>query len=334
MKRTLRARGVDAVVAIGLMAAMPCAVHAEIQRTGDEPWYREPDADIPRAKALFAQAVDKHQQLVRGDARDLYDQALELWDNPDIRWNLALVLEDLGQYLRAHEQLDVALRWGDALGAERLREVRDRMQALEARHLARIEASSDEPGAEITLDGQPWFRGAGRKSKLVEPGEHYVAARKEGFFPVTRSVSVAAGHAARGALAMDADRLVETRRWPAWRPWIVVTAGAVVTVVGAELAWQASRYRDNARRSFPDACDQYKGCDPRVTPAGYDRAVTDQRLAIAAFVVGGTALAVGLTMAWVNQLEVHRTEAHAPDPIEVMPVLSADQAGLSARLQF
>jgi len=86
------------------------------------------------------------------------------------------------------------------------------MQALEHRRLARIEASSDELGVDITLDGQPWFRGAGRQSMLVEPGEHYIAAQKAGFFPVTRSVSVKAGHAARVALPMDADRLLETRR--------------------------------------------------------------------------------------------------------------------------
>ena len=72
-----------------------------------EPWYPQSTADTrQRAQALFAQAIDKHLQLLRGDARDLYDQALVLWDNPDIQWNLALVLEDLGQYLRAYQQLD------------------------------------------------------------------------------------------------------------------------------------------------------------------------------------------------------------------------------------
>src|SRR5262249_3980631 len=139
MKRHTRYRHLGAVVAAGLLALalLPPAAHADVARTGDEPWYRQSTADVrQRAQTLFAQAVDKHLQLLRGDGRDLYEQALALWDNPDFQWNLALVLEDLGQYLRAYQQLDGALRWGEALGAERLRDVRDRIQALESRRLA------------------------------------------------------------------------------------------------------------------------------------------------------------------------------------------------------
>jgi hypothetical protein len=337
MKRHTRYRHLGAVAATGLLvlALLPPAAHAEVARTGDEPWYRQATAEVrQRARALFAQAVDKHQQLLRGDARDLYDQALALWDDPDIQWNLALVLEDLGQYLRAYQQLDGALRWGDALGAERLRDVRDRMQALETRHLARMEASSDEPGADITFDGQPWFRGAGHQSTLVEPGEHYIASRKAGFFPVTRSVSLTAGQVARVALPMDVDRLFETRRWSAWEPWAVVSAGVVVVAVGAGLERQAIVHRDAAAKSLPGPCDSSRGCTPTTSPAGYDRAVTDRRLAIGAFVAGGTTLVVGLTMAWINQLQVHHTEARAPGQIEVTPILATDQVGVSARLRF
>jgi hypothetical protein len=196
-------RYLGAVAALGLLtlALLASTARAEITRTGSEPWYQQPAADIRRAKELFARAVSEHQQLKRGDARDLYDQALALWDNPDIRWNLALVLEDLGQYLRAHHQLESASRWGEALGAERLRDIRDRMTALET-HLARIDASCKEPATDITLDGQPWFHGSGQQSTLVEPGEHYVFARKAGFFPITSSILVAAGQVTRLDLAM------------------------------------------------------------------------------------------------------------------------------------
>ncbi|HEX8106339.1 MAG TPA: tetratricopeptide repeat protein [Kofleriaceae bacterium] len=317
------------------LALAPIAAHADIARTGAEPWYQQSTPDARReAQALFAQAVDKHQQLLRGNARDLYDRALKLWDNPDIQWNLSLVLEDLGQYLPAYQQLDSALRWGEALGAERLRQVRARMQALETHRLARIEASSDEPGAEIMLDGQPWFRGAGRQSQLVEPGAHYVASRKTGFFPVTRPISVTAGQAARVVLSMDADRVIETRRWPAWKPWVVVSAGVLIASVGAGLERQALVHRDAATKSLAGPCDRPAGCMPMAFPTSYDRIVTDSRLAAGAFLAGGTAVAVGLTLAWLNQLHVHRTEARAPGPIEVTPILSTGQVGVSAQLRF
>src|SRR5262249_4474001 len=136
MESTTRYLRIRAIAAAGLAALLlvlaPAAAHAQVVRTGSEPWYPQtPTAARQRAQALFAQAFDKHQQLLRGEAMELYEQALALWDNPDIRWDLALVLEDLGQYLRAYEQLEGALRWEAALGAERLREVHDHMQALE-----------------------------------------------------------------------------------------------------------------------------------------------------------------------------------------------------------
>src|SRR5262249_39243080 len=133
---------------------------------------------------------------------------------------------------------------------------------------------------------------------------------------------------------MDEDRLFETRRWSAWKPWVVVSAGVAVAAIGAGLERQATMHRDAAARLLPGPCDASRGCMPTTSPAGYARAVTDRRIAIGAFVAGGTTLAVGLTMAWINQLQVHHTEARAPGPIEVTPILSTDQVGISARLRF
>lgn len=328
----IRAVAAPGLAALVLVLALPAA-HAEITRTGVEPWYQPSTAEARlRAQALFEQAVDKHQQLLRGDAMDLYEQALALWDNPDIRWNLALVLEDLGQYLRAHQQLDAALRWEAGLGAEQLQAIRDRMHALEIQRLARIEADSDEPGAEIKLDGQPWFRGAGTQRTLVLPGEHYISAGKAGYFPVTRSVSLAAGQNARTALSMDADRLIETRRWSSWKPWAVVATGVAVAAVGAGL--ERRTFVD--RRAAADALA--RGCNTgrcRSNPSdSYDRAKLENGLAIGALAAGSTAVAVGLTLAWLNQSRAHRTEARAPSRIELTPILSPHQAELSARVRF
>lgn len=334
MKLSTRYRYILVIATAGLLAlAGPTAV-ADVQRTGTEPWFQQATADAQqRAQALFAQARDKHQQLLRGDALELYEQALALWDNPDIRWNLALVLGDLGQYLRAHQQLESALRWDAALGAERLGDVQARMQALEIQHLARLEADSQEPGAEIKLDGQPWFRGVGTQSTLVPPGEHYISAAKAGYFPVTRSVSVTAGQKAHVALQLDEDRLIETRRWSAWQPWALVAAGVAVAAVGPHLETQAFAARNAAADTLKDRCHTLT-CAPTPAPAGYDHAVTKNTLAIGAFAVGGAAIAVGLALAWLNQVHAHRAEARAPSRIELTPILSPHQAGLSARVRF
>lgn len=329
----IRSAAAAGLAALALVLGLPAA-RADVMRPGGEPWSRQATADArQRTQALFAQAVEKHQQLLRGEAKELYEQALALWDNPDIRWNLALVLDDLGEYLRAYQHLDRALRWEAALAPERLREIRDRMRALEIQRLARIETSREEPGAEIKLDGQPWARRAGRRSMLVLPGEHYITASKPGYFPVTRSVSVKAGQEARVALLMDEDRLIETRRWTAWKPWVVVVTGVAVAAVGAGLERQALANRGAAMDALAGGCTT-EPCAPTRTPNIYDRAQTEHGLAIGAFAAGGTAIAVGLALAWLNQPRAHRTEARAPSRIELTPMLSPHRAELSALVRF
>jgi hypothetical protein len=291
-------------------------------------------ADVRKsAQALFAKAIDKHQKLLRGDARVLYEQALALWDNPDIQWNLALVLEDLGQYLRAHQELESVLRWGNALGSERVRQVRDRIQELETQRLARIEIYREEPAAVITLDGKPWLPRAGRRSAVVLPGEHSLAARKSGYFPVTRPVYVKAGQQARVALPMGEDRLFETRRWSAWKPWVVIGAGIGVVAVGTGLEWRAFAHRDAASDEFARARCKELACDPTSSNL-YDRAGVENRLAIGAIGAGMAVVAVGLALASRNQPRLHRTEARPPSRIEFTPILSLHRAELSALVRF
>ena len=324
---------VVAASALVALLAIPAA-HAQVARSGAEPWYEQSNVDDrQRAQALFAKAIEKHQQLLREDARELYEQALAQWDNPDIRWNLALVLEDLGQYLQAHDQLERARRWREALGAERLRDVEARIQALEIQRLARIEAEVPEPGADIKLDDQRWFRGADRRSTLVLPGTHSVAATKPGYFPVTRSVYVTAGQQAHVALPMDADHLIETRRWATWKPWSVIATGLAVAAVGAGLEAQAFAQRTTAAAALDDRCHTLI-CEPSAPPSVYDRAVTRHALAIGAFAVGGTTLAVGLALAWLNRPRMHRTEVQAAPGIELTPILSPQQAEALVKIRF
>jgi tetratricopeptide (TPR) repeat protein len=331
--RFTRVIAAHALPLLMLMLASPAA-HAQVARTGTEPWYEASTAEAQeRAKALFAKAIEKHQQLLREDATELYEQALAHWDNPDIRWNLALVLEDLGRYLRAHQQLDRVLRWGEALGIERLRQVQARMLALETQRLARIDAESSESGADIKLDGQLWFRGADRRSAPVLPGTHSIAAVKAGYFSVTRSVYVTAGQEAHVALPMDADHLIETRRWATWKPWAVVAAGAVVAAAGSALEVQAFAQRTTAATALEDRCHTLI-CEPSPSPALYDRAMTKHAFAIGAFAAGGAALAFGVVLAWLNQPRRQHTEARPPPRIELTPILAPQQAEISALVRF
>jgi hypothetical protein len=263
---------------------------------------------------------------------ELYEQALALWDNPDIQWNLALLLADLGKYLAAYQQLERAVSWDTALGAERLREVRERMRMLETQRLARIEVVSDQPGADVRLDGQPWFRGAARQSMLVTPGTHYIGATRPGYTPTTISTAAAAGEQYRVTLRMVEDHIIETRRWSAWTPWSVVAAGAAVAAVGAGVEWDARMHRNHAARSLEQGCGIAPTCPPQHPPDN-DRAVTENWIAIGAFAAGGAALAIGAVLVWLNQPRAHHPEA-TPSPVELVPTVSPGGAGLSALVRF
>ena len=329
--RDLRAVAAAALATVALVLA-PAAARADVARTGDEPWYRlaTPEAQ-QRAGVLFASAVDKHQQLLRADATELYEQALEVWDNPDIRWNLALAFEQLGKYLLAHQQLASALRWGEALGSERLGQVLALMRSLETERLARIEVRSDETGADVSLDGQPWFRGSGHRVTHVIAGTHYIGATQPGHVPTTVSMIVAAGQQQRVTLRMVVDHDVETRRWSVWPQWTVIALGGAVAAVGVGLEWQASRHRDAAARELKQRCDMAV-CEPANTPSS-ERAAMDHKRALYAFGASGSVIAAGLVVVWLNRLQPHRP-APVRSPVEIVPDVSPAGAGISARLRF
>jgi tetratricopeptide (TPR) repeat protein len=337
MKRAIesggaRAIAVAALSVLALIAATPAA-HAQVQRTGREPWYQESTPEARRqAQVLFEQGVDKHLQLLRGAAMELYAQALVLWDNPDVRWNLALVLDDLGKYLSAHEQFEYTLRWDAALGADRLQQIRARMDVLERQRLARIEVDGTEPEADIQLDGQPWFRGVGRRTTLVTPGTHYVGATKPEYTPTSVSLTAAAGEQYRVTLRMRLDHPIDLRRWSAWKPWSVVAAGVAGLAAGAVLERQAFVYRDIAANKLRQVCDQDIACAPTPAPEN-DRARTDSRRAIAAFAVGGTAVAIGAVLSWLNQPRGEIPKV-PPSSFELVPTGSPGGAGISAQTRF
>jgi len=128
------------------------------------------------------------------------------------------------------------------------------------------------------------------------------------------------------------NRLIGTRRWSRWKPWSVVAAGIAVAAVGAGLEQRAFAHRSAAVTELRDSCSAFR-CEPRRSPKAYDRAVMESRLATGAFVAGGTTVAVGLALAWLNQPRLYPPEEQ-PSPVELIPAVSRDGAGVSALVRF
>lgn len=299
------------------------------------PWERDVSAEDRRAaETLFDQAVELHEQLLRDQAVARYEEALSRWENPHIRWNLALVTMDMGQYLLAHEHLERALSWGpEAFDPPDWEKITGMRQTLLRQHLAVIEARCDQPDAELALDGKPWFRGPGAARRVVLPGEHVITARKPGYFPLARSIVLPAGTQGAVTVAMSVDGIFEKRRWAPWKPRAVLSGGLALGITGVGLYGDARWQLDAARAELAARCDGKLICDP-ATPSAYRRSRWGHRIATGAMATAGTAVAAGVVLLFINHPRAYRTENRDGGMFQLVPIASPDTAGVSARLRF
>ncbi|MEM9493301.1 MAG: tetratricopeptide repeat protein [Myxococcota bacterium] len=281
-----------------------------------------------------------HDELLRARAIAAYERALERWDHPNIRFNLARALHDVGQHLRAWEQLQQALRWGMAsfspADQARLGALRDELLGS---RLAVLAIRCDEPDVSLKMDGQPLFICPGQERRVVRPGEHVVAATKPGYQPAARVVTALSGSqraasATRpGPVAIKLYRESRLSRWPKGLPWAAVGAGVALGAVGV---WYTSRVNDGSGRLAEavtpcgDAedlgdCDlsYYEAQNPDVSPGRIRR---DRNLAIAAFTAAGALTTAGLVAVFLNRSQLTRRTQRGR--IEITPLVSPDHAGL------
>ncbi|WP_437855855.1 tetratricopeptide repeat protein [Sorangium sp. So ce363] len=317
-------------IAIVACRAVPAWAQAE---PALPPWHAGVAEERKQAALeLFMQGRDLHRRMALGDARKKYEEALALWEHPDLRFYLGRVLKMMGMPLLAYENLRLSLRWGPAsLEPGDHEAARALMKELVERELAVVEMRCDEPGAAVLLDGRPWFVGPSSARRFVTPGEHVVSARKEGYFPLVEPVVVLAGVQASGVLKLSADGIVTVRRWSAWKPWAVVGAGAGLGLAGAMLRLQADEHLEEAERQFEETCTS--GCAPTTTDTT-SRAATESRVATGLFIAGGATLAAGAALVFLNMPRTYRSEDQGGVELRIVPAASGAMAGLSARLSF
>lgn len=297
-------------------------------------------ADQEAATALFEEALTLQRQWLLPDATARYEQALARWDHPKIRFYLGRTQEKMGDLVAAYENLRQALRWGlDAFPPADARLAREMLRRLEA-GLSRIEVRCDQPGAEVFVDGKPWFVCPGSEQAMVRPGEHAIIARKAGFFTVTELVSLVPGKQATVAIALSPATVTRGRldHWHPWHTWTVLGSGVAWALAGGVLEWQAARHYDQYERWFRAVCRDRSLCypheaDPRL-PGKLRRADWENRSAIAAFTIAGVALAAGVVLGSLDQPRPHRNDYTGSMDIDITPLLTPDGAGVSLGSRF
>lgn len=197
--RLMRARLIIITALLsGALAGVPWgayAVEASSSPSGDRK---------AAARALFEEGLKLLEAEHWAAARDKFERARQLHASPRITYNLTTALVQLGRLVYASELLrelttTAAVERGVQTAAEsRLRDLRGRIGSLN------VTVDGDRNGLVVELDGRPFDLALLDVPTPVDPGEHTLAARRDGETLVTRTVSVREGERASLHVAVPA----------------------------------------------------------------------------------------------------------------------------------
>ena len=267
----------------------------------DDEWARGVSAEAQaKANALFAEGNELFAQQAHAAALAKYRAAVALWDHPKIRLNIAVSEIRLDRYLEAADDLDAALRFGQAPFSLELYNQALDYQKLIAGRVGSIEASCDQPGTAISLDGKPWFMGPGKQAVRVLSGEHVLAGDRAGFMPRSLHVVVSGAKTTSEHIELMPLDAVVTFEYPSprWLPWTVAGGGAAIALGGLALWFSARSQYDDANAQISEQNGAAEG-DPLV--AKVNGAIAKNRVAIGVMVGGGAIAVTGIVWTVLNR---------------------------------
>ncbi|MCG8417462.1 MAG: PEGA domain-containing protein [Proteobacteria bacterium] len=285
------------------------------------------------AERFFEQGATLYNELMYRDAADKFRQAAQYWLHPEIQLYLSLALSRSGESVAAYDSFQKAVGLGlDQLDPDDRQRARDLQDTLLRQQVATIEVRCDEPGAEVSLDGALLFVGPGTRTVAVRPTSHVVTTDKPGYFPARQFITLAPGHRGSIVIELGEDKLIETRRWPGWKPWATVVAGTAIALAGVGVLWLSDRDFDRADRNYTRSCDSVI-CPPS-TLDPYNRAKMEARLGVGVVVAGTAVAAAGLLLVALNRPYSVPTDAPETPAFDITPMVSNDRVGVMSRIQF
>lgn len=277
--------------------------------TTPKPWAQGVPQDVQdKASALYEEGNTLFGQQAHAPALEKYREALALWDHPLIRFNLAVTEIRLERILEAADDLDKALRYGDKpFKAELYQQALD-YQALVKGRVGFIEASCDQGGARLLLDGKPWFDCPGTKKIRVLAGEHAIVGEKQGFLTSSSKVVVAGGATVQHKAKLVPLDSAVVLKYPyrRWIPWTMTAMGFAVGLGGVGTWFLGKNQMDQFEADFATQC--MNGCEPGLTDPSHralaaqrDSAVLKGQIGIGMMAVGGGVMVTGLVLAILNR---------------------------------
>jgi hypothetical protein len=333
---------------VAIVCALLCCLSGyggHVAHADDKPWANGvSDSEQKAALSIYNEGNTEFEESHYTQALAKYREAIQHWDHPAIRFNMAVCLINLDNPLEAYDDIEKALKYGDApLGKEVYAQGLSYEKLLKGQ-IATLEVKNKEPGADVSLDGNKLFSGANDVTKLLLPGEHQVVATKPGYITATIPLVLIPGKTTVADVKMIELKAAPTkmvRRWKTWKPWALVIGGAAMAgIIGGALELQSSNDFSTYDREVGQAC--LMGCTgtgsmmgqlPQSTADIKSTAHFENIMAISAFAVGGAALAAGIVALVLNQPHaVVITEK--PKTISVIPVVGPNTASVVVDWRF
>lgn len=296
--------------AVTVAIAILIALGMRPARADDKPWVKGvSDADQKKALDLYrdgnTEFVDDHfaQALAK------YEEALKFWDHPAVRFNAAICLDNLERPLEAYEFMQAAMRFGpDPIGKDHFDRGRKLLERLDLKTNL-LEIHSQQPDAEVSLDGKRLALVDGAATQRVLVGEHQIVAVKPDYQTKTMPVVVHAGPTTKVVIEMKVEEAARrvVRRWSRPLPWEVLSSGVVVAGAGGVLYGLASHEYSLYSRDAT-SCADHSGiagyCPPGASNSHLQtlrsRASTLADGEYVALGVGGAIAAAGFIMILAN----------------------------------
>lgn len=331
-----------ALTAVMVLAGLSAAPATTPTPPGEEaataPWREGVSAERQaEAQKVFEAGNTLFAQKDFVKAAVAYREAVALWDHPSVQYNLAVCLIELDQPIDAWQALERALRYGAAPLSERTFESATRYHKALQAGLAFVTIRCDEPGAEVSFDGQTLFTAPGEARRVVQPGSHQVVASKRGYLTTTRRVDMRGGADTQVLLTLEPTPVYRTtHRWPVAVPWIVAGAGVLVAAAGAPVLLAGAGDMEDYDRLVKDGCPA--GCASAKIPApalaAEDAARTKEAAATALFIAGGAAVITGIVLVALNTAEQVEVNKSVEVPAVSVAPLPGGGAAASMTLSF
>jgi len=304
----------------------------------DKPWAKGVSkGNQKKAFEVFKEGNALFEEGKYTEALAVYEQALKLWDHPNIQFNLAVCLFNIRQPLAAWDHLESALRFGEAPLGKRLFEEAQTYKALLESSLARLEVKNEQNIADVMLDGKQLVFRTGAKTIHLLAGPHQLVASADGYETQSKALNLPAGQLSHETIELEPAKVkvkVEQvrvnyeRRWSWWLPWSLEGGGVAVALIGTGVYLSARSDMKAYDSALKAQCAT--GCKPSEIPAslGAKRTSAESKgsIAIGLWALGGAVAVGGGVMAVLNRpREIERKP-------QVTAVVTPDYFGVALAL--